>query len=59
MNLFSSFYVGILLAVTVAPALEQRLPLQPPPAPQTERRMTLLVNDRRAANAVIQVNGRS
>lgn len=60
MNTFANSNVVMLLAVMAAPALAQRLPVPiGPPPPQTERRMALVVNDRSAANAVIQVNGRS
>jgi hypothetical protein len=56
---FSGLKVIVLLAVMAASVPAQRLPMPPQSAPAGERRMALVVNDRSAANAVIQVNGRS
>lgn len=59
MRFFSALKVSALLAVMAAPVLAQRLPLSPQPAPAADRPAALVVNDRTAANAVIQVNGRT
>jgi hypothetical protein len=59
--LASGSSLAAVLAVMTAPMVAQRLPRPPEPAaaPAAERRAALVVNDRTAPNAVIQVNGRT
>lgn len=54
-----SLTVVVLLAMVAAPVFAQRAPVPPEPAAAGQRRLALVVNDRSAPDAVIEIDGRS